>query len=331
MSRRPVRRLILIATGVLLVAAVVAAFLLATRSEPRTAVVERGSLEATVETVGRLVPRNPITVRSPVSGQVQLVAVSPGDAVEEGDVIAQLDPEPFEEEIRRAEEQVASAEAALNLAEQRAGDNPSPEQLSARLTAEQQLRDAQRALDDARAALDASIILAPRAGTVLQVQTAEGAPLGTGAEVAQIADLHDLELQVDLDEIDLPHVPLDAPVTFTLDAYPSEEIEGRLERISPTAETSGGTTTFRATVRFTLPEGLVARPGMNADVSIKTAVRPDVLLIPESALRTVGRRTFVTVLVDGEEEEREIRIGLRSGGLVEVASGLTEGERVVIP
>lgn len=77
MSRRPVRRLILVAAGVLLVAVVVAAFLLATRPEPRTAVVERGSLEATVETVGRLVPRNPITVRSTVSGRVQLVAVSP--------------------------------------------------------------------------------------------------------------------------------------------------------------------------------------------------------------------------------------------------------------
>lgn len=331
MSSRRTRRIILVAVAVLLVAAAVTAALLATRPAPRTVTVERGALEATVETVGRLVPHSPVTIRSQVSGQVKLVAVSVGDAVQTGDIVTELDPQPFEDAVRRAEEQVTAAEAALNLAEQQSGPNATPEQLANRLNAEQQLRNAQRALDEARAALDSTLILAPSDGTVLQVQTAAGAPIGPGNEVAQIADLADLDLQVDLDEIDLPHVPLDAPVTFTLDAYPGQEIEGRLERISPVAETSGGTTTFRGTVRFTLPEGLIARPGMNADVSIKTAVLSDVLLIPESALRTVGRRTFVTVLADGEEQEREIRIGLRSGGMVEVASGLTEGERVVIP
>ncbi|MDI3341095.1 MAG: efflux RND transporter periplasmic adaptor subunit [Sphaerobacter sp.] len=330
MSRRRLRWIALATTGILIVA-VTAAVLLTRNASPRTVAVVRGSLEATVETVGRLVPRNPVTVRSPANGQVKLVAVAVGDTVRAGDVIAELEPQPFQDAVRQAEDQVAVAEAALNLAEQQAGPNPSPEQLANRLRAEQQLRAAQSALDAARRALASTLILAPSDGTVLQVQTAAGAPIGQGAEVAQIADLAQLDLQIDLDEIDLPHVPAEAPVTFTLDAYPGQEIEGRLVRIAPLAETSGGTTTFRGTVRFTLPDGLIARPGMNADVSITTAVRNDVLLIPESALRTVGRRTFVTVLSDGREEEREIRTGLRSQGMVEVASGLAEGERVVLP
>ena len=71
-------------------------------------------------------------------------------------------------------------------------------------------------------------------------------------------------------------------------------------------------------------------PGMNANVTIKAAVRQNVLLIPERALQTVGSRTFVTIITPDSRQEREIQIGLRSGGKVEVASGLVEGNKIVL-
>ncbi|HET7037344.1 MAG TPA: hypothetical protein VFI42_16785, partial [Thermomicrobiaceae bacterium] len=60
------------------------------------------------------------------------------------------------------------------------------------------------------------------------------------------------------------------------------------------------------------------------------AIRQNVLLIPQQALRTVGERTFVMLVKNGHHEEREIQVGLSSGGQVEVASGLSEGDRVVL-
>lgn len=320
----------LVVTVVLIIAAV--AIYRATRGSSETVTVEPGSIEATIQTVGRLVPNNPIAVRSQTSGQVRLVAVSVGDTVQSGDVLVELERQPFEDAIQKAEQQLTHAEMTLNLAEQQAGPDPTPQQLADKLAAEQQVRNAKEALEAAQTALSQSLILAPNEGTVLQVQTTAGAPVQPGTEVIQMANLDDLALQIDLDEMDLPHVTPGMPVTFTLDAYPGMEINGTIRQISPTAETSGGTTTFRGTVDFNLPTDLVVRPGMNSDVSIKTAVRQNVLLIPESTLRTIGNRTFVTVrLPNGNEEEREIRVGLRSQGMVEVASGLEAGDQVVLP
>ena len=327
MSRRT-RRAVVAAVVVVVAVAAVVAYVLTSRQGPATVVVRRGSLEATIQTVGHLAAANPVSVRPAVSGPVSVVAVSPGDQVSAGDVLLVLDPQPFRDAIQRAQEQVTIAESAVNSAEQQGGASPSPDQLTARLTANQNLKAARQALDSADAALASSLVLSPASGTVLSVTAAKGAPVAQGAEVAQLANLHDLQLQVSLDEIDLPHVSAGMPVSFTVDAYPGQPIDGSLTGIAPAAVTSGGTTTFQVTVSFTLPSGMVLRPGMSANVSIKTAVRNGVLLIPETALRTVGQRTFVTVVNGSQTQEREIKVGLRSGGEVEVASGLSEGERI---
>ncbi|HBY44809.1 MAG TPA: hypothetical protein DEG70_00940 [Chloroflexi bacterium] len=69
---------------------------------------------------------------------------------------------------------------------------------------------------------------------------------------------------------------------------------------------------------------------MNADVTIVTASRQNVLLIPQRALKTVGDRSFVTVRTPQGNTDREVILGYRSQGNVEVVSGLTDGEVVVL-
>jgi len=198
------------------------------------------------------------------------------------------------------------------------------------LQASQNLDAAREELAKAQDALASSLILAPSDGTIVDVQTAPDAPVGQGTTVVDMANLSSLVLSTNVDEIDFPHVSDGMPASFRLDAYPGTQIDGTITDISPVAKTTGGTTTFPATISFTAPENLVLRPGMNANVSIKTAIRNNVLLVPESALRTVGNRTFVTLIRDGKQTEIEIQIGLRSNGQVEVASGLSEGEKVVL-
>ena len=325
------RRWIVVAVVAVSVAVVsVLAYSLSRTGNVKTATVVRGSLAATIQTTGRLAAKSPVVVRSDVSGTVQIVAVQPGDSVTVGDVLVQLDRAPFDAAVQQAEKQVANAETALNLAESAAGTNPTPQQIADKLRADQNVVAANKELAAAEDRVASSLILAPSSGTIIDVQTATGAPLGQGSTVADMANLSDLNLSIDIDEIDFPHVSNGMSASFRLDAYPGTEIDGTITNVSPVARTSGGTTTFPATITFRKTSGLELRPGMNANVTIKTAVRQNVLLIPESALRTVGQRTFVTVLKNGKQTEQEIQIGLRSNGMVEVASGLSEGSKVVL-
>lgn len=315
---------------VLLVIVLIAYFVVGRGSSARTATVTRGSLEATIETVGQLEATNPIAVHSTLNDTVTLVAVSPGDSVKAGDVLVQLDRNPYDDAVQSAQKALENAESTLNLAQLQAGDNPNDEQRAAVLRAAQNLDAAHQELQRAEEQIAKTLILAPSDGTIVDVKTAAGTPIGQGSVAVDMANLNDLSLSVDIDEIDIPHVNSGMTATFRLDAYPGTEIKGTLTDVSPIAKTSGGTTTFPATVSFTAPDGLTLRPGMNANVSVQTAVRSNVLLIPQSALRTVGKRTFVTVVHDGKQSEKEIQIGLSSGGQVEVASGLNEGDRVVV-
>jgi RND family efflux transporter MFP subunit len=330
MSRR---RPVLIAGAVIVIAILVvliAMFVVNRDNSTNTARVTRGSLEATIETVGQLTERNPVAVHSTLSGTVKLVAVKPGDAVQAGDVLVQIDRAPFDNAVQQAQAQLANAETALNLATMQAGSSPTAQQTATKLQDGQYVVAAQQALQQAQGQIAATLILAPTDGTIVDVQTAAGTPVGQGSTVVDMANLSDLTLSIDVDEIDVPHVTQGMAATFRLDAYPGTSIDGTLTDVSPIAKTSGGTTTFPATVTFKSPDGLLLRPGMNANVSIQTAVRKDVLLIPQSAIRTVGKRTFVTVLSNGKQTEHEIHIGLSSGGQVEVASGLSQGDTVVL-
>jgi multidrug efflux pump subunit AcrA (membrane-fusion protein) len=139
-----------------------------------------------------------------------------------------------------------------------------------------------------------------------------------------------LELLADIDELDLPNVGPGAEARFRLDAYPATEITGVVMTTSPVAREQGGATVFTATISYGASEDLDLRPGMNASVTIVTAERDNVLLIPERALTTVGERSFVSVVADGEVTEREVVLGYRANGQVEVVEGLDEGERVVL-
>lgn len=330
MSER--RRLPLLLAGValLLILSIGAWLLFGSDSNATTAAVKRGPLEVTIETVGRLRPRSPLVVRSEADGAVQTVAVKVGDQVETGDIIVALDPRPFEDAIRAAERQVEDAEAALQAVEEETEDKAVEDRVSRRLLARQRVDTSRRALEIAREQIARSLIVASGSGTVTEVAVAERARIPSGAPVATIVDLSDLLLSVEIDEIDFPLISVGMPVSFRLDAYPGTPVDGSIVQIAPAAQTTGGATTFPTSIEFLGPEGLILRPGMNADVSIKTAVRNDVLLVPERALRTVGRRSFVVVVDGGNRDEREIETGLRSKGMVEVASGLAEGDRVLL-
>jgi multidrug efflux pump subunit AcrA (membrane-fusion protein) len=120
------------------------------------------------------------------------------------------------------------------------------------------------------------------------------------------------------------------PVDISLVAFPDKVFTGKVRMIDPAQKLVNEVVYYEATIDFDqIPEGL--RPGMSADLTIKTASRQNVLLVSTDAIQTKDGKTFVQVSKNGKSEEREIQIGLQgSQGFTEVISGLTDGEKVVL-
>jgi HlyD family secretion protein len=287
-----------------------------------------GSIDVTIQTTGRLQASNAVLVRPESQGIVEVLGARAGDRVQAGDVLVQLEIEPFDEAVESAEHALTDAEFALQFAEARLAQSPDDiARQSDAVVAVARVDAAQRALDDAVEARSQSLIRSPSDGTVLEMLAQVGELVIPNQLVARIYTPGELELLADVDELDLPNVAPGATARFRPDSFPAEEIEGLVARVAPEARQQGGATVFATLIEFVAPDGLDLRPGMNATVTIVTAERTDVLIIPERALRAVGTRYFVTV-VDGDAEEREVLIGQRGGGFVEIVSGLSEGEAV---
>jgi RND family efflux transporter MFP subunit len=300
-----------------------------------TAEVTRGSLAQTIETTGTVRPADPATVTSPVSGLVAQLGVWPGDAVAVGDIVAELDRAPFEAAVAEAERAVIQADLAASAAAAQTeaaqpGDLATPAQA---LVATQRAEEARAALDAARRALSGTTLIAPVAGTVLSVEVAEGAPVEAGSPVATINGGDRFEVAADLDEVDIPNVPVGSTVSVRVDAFPAAELGGTVAAIAPVGEPQGGGVVFPTTIALDDPTGtgLALRPGMTAAVAIPASAVEGATLVPEAAVETVGRRSFVRLLEDGEERRVEIVPGLRADGLVEVAAGeVAPGDRVLL-
>ena len=329
-------RRVAIALGLLLVVmiagvAVWAGFFRATRGSVHTVMVERrAELSATVQATGKVDVTGKLPIPLPQSGTVRLVAVKVGDSVRAGDLIVAMDDARQRQDVQAASDALDAAQYGLTSARLHGGGDSGGS--SAIVTAEAGMRDAQRRLDTAREALRRTLVLAPVDGTILSVSVVEKGSYNQGQEIAQVANLQNLVLTVDLDELDVPRLGDNRTAKIIFDAFPGNEITGTLISVAPVATNRSGRTVYEGTVTFGRPTNLDLRPGMGADVTIATRTERNVLVVPDLAVEAIGAKTFLTVLHDdGSRERVEVRTGIRTNGVIVIASGVSEGTRVVVP
>jgi membrane fusion protein, macrolide-specific efflux system len=331
MSRRTAS---IVALGLIVVAGGFAVWATAFRSHNgavRSATVERrAELSATVRATGKVDVASKLSVPLTQSGTVRVIAVRAGDAVHAGDVLAALDDTRQRQDLQAASDALDAAQYGLtNAREHGSGDAAGR---SAIVTAEAAVQDAQRRLDTARDALRRTLVLAPVDGTILFVSVTEKGVYNQGQELLQMANLANLVLTVDIDELDVPRLGDNRAATIIFDAFPGQEVRGNLASVAPIATNRGGRTIYEGTVTFAPPPGLDLRPGMGADVTVATRTEHDVLVVPDLAVETIGAKTYVTLLHDdGTRERVEVRTGIRANGVVVIASGVNEGARIALP
>ena len=192
---------------------------------------------------------------------------------------------------------------------------------------------AELSLQASKDMLDDATITAPTSGIVTSVNIKEGDVL-TGATFAapafRVVDPTNLEMTGLIDEMDVADIALGQDVIITLDALPGVEVEGVVKFISDAALIQAGVVLYPTTVSLKAPDSRV-KDGMSATADIIVEKRPNVLVLPTTAVfNDAGVSIVYLVGSDGKPVRREIATGLRNGRLIEIASGLQEGDVVAL-
>lgn len=181
---------------------------------------------------------------------------------------------------------------------------------------------------EARAALSRTLVRAGVTGTVLTRAVEPGDLVQPGQILFEIALDGATEISVDADERNLAHLATGQRAQCLTDAYPEHPFPAILYFISPIVDIDRGTVELR--LRIDDPPAWL-RQDMTVTVGIETARRESALAIPDDALQQVGNgRASVLVAENGRARARDVRLGLRGGGMSEVLSGLSPGERVIV-
>ncbi|MGB9722299.1 MAG: efflux RND transporter periplasmic adaptor subunit [Chloroflexia bacterium] len=229
------------------------------------------------------------------------------------------------EEAARAEAEARVAQARANLSRLQAGSDSIQVQIL-----ERELFLAQLSLEQARAELDKTRLLAPFAGTVVELAADEGEVVGAYSSLVRLADLRQLQIRARIDEIDVGWVSPGQAVTVTLDAFPGRPLRGTVQEIAPAVTIDRGTPYYLTTIALRPPLPVTLRLGMAANLTIVTVEKEDALLIPRQAVERIGEGYYVTVLREGRSERVRITLGVADPQYYEVLSGLEEGERVLM-
>lgn len=166
----------------------------------------------------------------------------------------------------------------------------------------------------------------PASGVVVEKNLIDGAAVTAGQRLFRIADLGDVWVEADVYEADLQRIAKNMPASIALDYLPGKTFAGKVAFVYPYLDPASRT----GRVRIALPnQGLELKPDMYATVTFKLPLGPR-LVVPSSAVIYTGPRRIVFVdLGNGALRPQDVTIGARSGDLIEIASGLRDGDVVV--
>ncbi len=289
-----------------------------------TAEAESQNLSSTVEAVGSSLARQSIEMIALASGRVREIGFEPGHKVSAGDVLLQLDDEIERADLAQAEASLREATLALERAEtlrkQNAVSQATLEEAQTRMsTADANLDRAKRRLAD-------RTVRAPFEGIVGMRRVDVGARVSDTTVITTLDDLSEVEIEFAVSETLYARVALGQKVVAAAAAYPERRFEGTVTSIDSRIDPAGRA--FR--VRASLPNDDLALPaGMYMHVTLQLDSRVAVV-VPESAIVPVGGKSYVYVVSDGKAEQREVVVGERQPGSVEVAEGLEPGDVVVV-
>lgn len=302
-----------------------------TEEEPETpaipvevAQVRQGSVTAFYSTTATLEAESEARVVPRLGGTIVELFVEEGDRVTAGQPLARIDDDRYRLSLAQAEANVSRLEQDFRRSQEMQARNLISAEAFERAKFEYEAQRAQ--FDIAKLELSHTTITAPIDGIVSERMIKVGNTVNTAEPAFIVTAMDTLLATLHVPERELSRLAVNQPAHIAVDALAGRRFEGHIQRISPVVDPTTGT--FRATVEVTSDGAL--KPGMFGRVNIVYDVRDNTLLVPVEAVLAEDARTTLFVVVDGEAQRRDVEVGYRNNGSVEIRNGVTEGESVVV-
>jgi HlyD family secretion protein len=385
------RKYLLIGAAIVVAGAVIGGLALRGRShkplEVQTSKVDRQKIVQKVSATGKIQPKTQVKISADVSGKIKNLCVIEGQRVEKGALLVELDRERFLAAVESAEATVRSAQANATLVrhnmERAEKDFNRSEGLLAKGLESQAVYDAKKAdlqverarldsvldqveqakaaLKQARDDLSKTTIYAPMTGTISELSKEQG-EIALGSQfqadvILVIADLSEMEAQVNVDENDIVSIAAGQPAEIEVDALLDQKLKGVVYEIASSARAAGTgssdqKTGFDIKIAISDPPATL-RPGMTASADIITKSNDSALSVPlqSVAVRTIDQLAtkgqnrqetekryqadadgFVEIVfcIDkGKAVARQVKTGIQSDDFIEILDGLAEGDEIV--
>jgi HlyD family secretion protein len=236
-----------------------------------------------------------------------------------------------EPQLRVAEAAVHAAQAQRDIAQAQLDLLRAGARSSETAAAEAQVEQAQVAVDSARLASKRANLEAPLEGTVASIAIEIGESVSPQMPAMTLVSDSQFSIEADVDEADIGWIEIGQEVKITFDAFPEQELVGRVLAIAPLASVDLGIVSYRVTIE-SQEASLPLRAGMTANTEIVKEEREDVLLVPNLAIALDAEtgRKYVDRQTATGIERLEIETGLVTDLYSEVLSGLQDGDLVVI-
>ncbi|MFZ3156002.1 MAG: efflux RND transporter periplasmic adaptor subunit [Smithella sp.] len=341
----------------------------------KTEKVSRGGINALVTATGTVNAVTTVSVGTQVSGTINKLFVDYNSPVKKGQLLAQIDPSTFQSQVDQAMANLWTAKANVEKAAVATVDAQRTFQRNQELFAQNfiaqsdldtaetsfksaqaqqkvnqaQVQQAQAALKIAETNLQYTRIISPVDGTVISRSIDVGQTVAASFQTPTLfsiaQDLTKMQIDTNVDEADIGKVKSGQDVSFTVDAYPDTIFTGKVAVVRNAPITVSNVVTYDVVINVNNAQ-LKLKPGMTANVSITIEMHPDVLRIPNAALRfkpaEVKRKsertqdkqamkgTKVWILENDKPKPVKVTIGLSDGNYTEISAGeLKAGQEII--
>ncbi len=283
-------------------------------------------LQVTLRGSTNLRARETVDVIPKQSGLVGRILVEEGDRVQQGQLLAQLDDEEWRLQVEQSRARARSSAEQVDRARALASLDLISEQEVGNLVADSAVAASDLELAELR--VRNAQILSPISGVITHRYIERGAQVGTAEAAFTVADVDRLEARVAVPERQAPRIQVGQSARILFQEGAAPVATGTVQRIRPVVDAESGTVQVTGEVLAREDDRL--RPGQFVNVDIVTETLPDRITLPRTAVLVDGALPRVYVVRDGRAEERQVTLGYARGDQVEIATGLSAGDTVVV-